>query len=98
MRAGYKRQQLRMGLLTPRSTRRDRALYGTVPTGRRDAGYEPGEEHHRHGHPHKLPPRPRRGVADTLWSTALAADAAYVTRLRQVIGRPVTATLLRVPR
>ena len=67
--------------------RKDRALYGTVPTGRRDAGYEPGAEHHRHGHPKKLPPRPKRGVRITLWSTALAPDAAYVTRLRQDAGQ-----------
>ena len=38
--------------------RRDRSLYGTVPTGRRDAGHEPGDEHKAHGHPKKLPPRP----------------------------------------
>jgi hypothetical protein len=92
------RQQLRLGRLTPRSTRRDRPLYGTVPTGRRDEGHDPGAQHHRHGHPRRLPPRPRPGVADTLWSTALGSDAAYVTRLRQVAGRPVTATLLRVDR
>jgi hypothetical protein len=34
----------------------------------------------------------------TLWSTALAAGSAYVTRLRQDRGQPVRATLLRVPR
>ena len=33
----------------------------------------------------------------TLWSTALAADAAYVTRLRAISGRPRTADILRVP-
>ena len=32
----------------------------------------------------------------TLWSTALGARAAYVTRLRQDTGQPVSATLLRV--
>jgi hypothetical protein len=37
-------------------------------------------------------------VAATLWTTALGADAAYVTRLRQETGRPVFAELLRVPR
>jgi hypothetical protein len=92
------RQQLRYGVLRRRHPARDRALFGTVPTGRRDAGHEPGPQHKAHGHPHKLPPRPRVGVHNTLWSTALAADAAYVTRLTQRRGRPVVATLLRVER
>ena len=69
-----------------------------MPTGRRDAGYEPGVEHHRHGHPEKLPPRPAKNVHITLWSTALTADAAYVTRLRQDTGKPLSATLLRIAR
>jgi hypothetical protein len=87
-----------MGALRRRSTRRDRSLYRLVPTGRRDAGHEPGDQHKAHGHPKKLPPRPPRGVAYTLWSTALDASAAYVTRLRQDTGEPVRATLLRIPR
>ena len=78
--------------------RRDRSLYGTVPTGRRDAGHEPGSQHHAHGWPRKLPPRPKPGVNVTLWSTALSAGSAFVTRLRQDKGQPVRATLLRVPR
>jgi hypothetical protein len=98
VRSTFQRQQLRIGALRRRSVKRDRALYGTVPTGRRDEGHEPGKSHHRHGWPRKLPPRPKRGVHVTLWSTALAADAAYVTRLRQDTGRPVTATLLRIAR
>jgi hypothetical protein len=98
VRSTFERQQLRLGVLRPRSVRRDRSLFGTVPTGRRDAGHEPGEQHKAHGHPKKLPPRPKPGVSVTLWSTALASDAAYVTRLRQDVGEPVRATLLRVPR
>jgi hypothetical protein len=98
VRSTFERQQLRIGPLRRRSARRDRALYGLVPTGRRDAGHEPGDEHKQHGHPKKLPPRPPRGVAYTLWSTALDASAAYVTRLRQDTGEPVRATLLRIPR
>ncbi len=78
--------------------RRDRSLYGTVPTGRRDAGHEPGDQHKKHGHPKKLPPRPKKNVHVTLWSTALSADAAYVTRLRQDTGKPLSATLLRIAR
>ena len=75
VRSTHKRQQVRIGALRRQSVRRDRALYGTVPTGRRDAGHEAGEEHHRHGHPQKLPPRPRRGVSITLWTTALTREA-----------------------
>ena len=39
-----------------------------------------------HGWPKKLWPRPKRGLSATLWTTALAADVAYVTLLRQVVG------------
>jgi hypothetical protein len=34
----------------------------------------------------------------TLWSTALSSGSAYVTSLRQDTGKPLRATLLRVPR
>jgi hypothetical protein len=98
VRSTFDRQQLRIGPLRPRRAGRDRSLYRTVPTGRRDAGHERGERHKAHGHPKKLPPRPKPGVSLTLWSTALGPDAAYVTRLRQDAGRPVRAALLRVPR
>jgi hypothetical protein len=98
VRAVYSRQELRLGPVTRRSPRKDRKLWSTVPTGRRDAGHEPGNEHKRHGHPHRLWKRPRRGVSGTLWTTALAEDAAYVTRLRQIAGRPLIAEILRVPR
>jgi hypothetical protein len=98
VRSTFQRQQLRIGLLRARPVRRDRSLYGTVPTGRRDEGHEPGPQHDAHGWPRKLPPRPKPGVQVTLWSTALAAGSAYVTRLRQDTDQPVRATLLRVPR
>ena len=98
MRSTSERQELRIGPLGRRRARRDRTLYAIVPTGRRDAGHEPGDRHKAHGHPKRLPPRPRRGVAYTLWTTALGPLDAYVTRLRQDAGEPVAATLLRVPR
>jgi hypothetical protein len=98
VRAVYSGQELRLGPLTRRSPRRDRRLWATVPTGRRDAGHEPGDIHKRHGQPHKLWRRPRRGLSATLWTTALGEDAAYVTRLRQVSGKPLVADILRVPR
>ena len=65
----------RSGPLVRRKTTRDRILYRTTPTARRDAGHEPG--HHRHsagykgGKPPPLAPRPPAGVVDTLWTTAL---------------------------
>ena len=98
VRAVYSRQELRLGPLSRRPTRRDRRLWSTIPTGRRDAGHEPGKRHHRHGHPHRLWRRPREGLSATLWTTALGADAAYVTRLTQVAGQPLFAEILRVPR
>ena len=98
VRSTYKRQQLRLGALRKQSVSRDRALYGTFPNNRRDAGYEPGIEHHKHGHPSKMWPRPPRNVHITLWTTALTADTAFVTRLRQDTGKPMKATLLRVAR
>jgi hypothetical protein len=94
----YRRQELRVGPQSRRSPQRDQRLWSTVPTGRRDAGYEPGKKHHRHGWPHKLWPRPKRGLSATVWTTALAADVAYVALLRQVAGQPLEASILRVPR
>jgi hypothetical protein len=98
VRARYSRQELRLGPLSKRAPRRDKTLWSTVPTGRRDAGHEPGVRHQRHGHPRRMWRRPRNGVAATVWTTALAADAAYVTLLRQVAGKPLEAEILRVPR
>jgi hypothetical protein len=98
VRALYSRQELRLGPVVRRSPRRDRRLWSTVPTGRRDAGHEPGDVHKQHGQPHRLWRRPRRGVSATLWTTALGEDAAYVTRLRQISGKSLVAEILRVPR
>jgi hypothetical protein len=98
VRAHYARQELLLGPVTRRSPRKDRRLWSTVPTGRRDAGHEPGKRHLRHGHPHKMWKRPRPGVSPTLWTTALAEDAAYVTRLRQVSGQALVAEIVRVSR
>ena len=98
MRAYFARQELRLGPVTRRSPRKDRRLWSIVPTGRRDAGHEPGGIHRQHGQPHKLWKRPRRGVSNTLWTTALAEDAAYVTRLRQVSGQALVSEIMRVDR
>jgi hypothetical protein len=97
-------QELRLGRLGLAINRpdHDRLLYRTTPTARRDRGVEPGHHEHRAGYPgHKhppSPPRPRDGITDTLWNTALSPDRAYVTRLRRLRGLPTTAALLSVPR
>jgi hypothetical protein len=101
VRSTFERQELRLGPARRRTTTRDRRLYRTTPTGRRDAGAEPGHGRHRAGYPGgrppRLAPRPRAGVADTLSSTALGPQTAYVTRLRRRVGT-TTATVLSVPR
>ena len=86
-------------LLGPRHARRGRAderLYATHPTVRRDAGHEPGRSRHGAGYPGGRPPRlPERapaGVELELWTTALAPDAAYVTR----IGRTARGTATEI--
>ena len=64
----------------------------------RDREHEPGRRRHRHRRRRpKLPPRAQPGVVDTLWTTALTPDAAYVTRLRARRGAARTADILRVP-
>jgi hypothetical protein len=95
------RQELRIGALARRRPSRDRALYRTTPTARRDATHEPGRHRHsagyRGGKPPPLAPRPPAGVVDTLWTTALGPGAAFVTRIRKKSGA-TTATVLSVPR
>ena len=91
MRAVYSRQELRLGPVSRRSPRRDRRLWRTVPTGRRDAGHEPGEEPQAARAAAQAVAAAPRGLSATLWTTALGDDAAYVTRLRQVSGKPLVA-------
>jgi len=92
-------QELRLGTLDADA---DRVLYRAAPTARRDTGVEPGRARHRAGYPGgrapRLAPRPRDGITDTLWSTALSAEAAYVTRLRRGAGGATSAVVLRVER
>ena len=67
-------------LLGPRRSRRgknDKRLYRSGPTIRRDSGVEGRRGPHGPGYA----PRGREGVRTTLWTTALAADRAYVTRI-----------------
>jgi hypothetical protein len=100
VRSTFQRQQVRFGPLTRRAVRRDRSLYSTVPTGRRDSNHEKGKERHREGpnSPQPLSPRPKPGVETTLWSTALDQTAAYVTKLVKRRGKPLEAAILRVAR
>jgi hypothetical protein len=100
VRSTYQRQQLRLGPLTRRAVRRDRSLYSTVPTGRRDSNHEKGKKRHREGpnSPRPLWPRPKPGVETTLWSTALDQTTAYVTKLVKRRGKPLEAAILRVGR
>ncbi len=81
--------------------RRDRTLLSMHPTIRRDLGHEPGRHNHVAGYPkkrpRKLPKRAPAGVEITLWSTALDAGNAYVSRTRRA-GGVTTSEILRFPR
>jgi hypothetical protein len=75
-----------------------RALVRIAPAISADKGYST-----KHG-PHRRVVRPKRppkegppGTTTTLWTTALAPDAAYVTRLKQRAGQ-TTADVLRFAR
>ena len=90
-------QDVLLGPRRGRSGRADRRLFSTHATVRRDAGRERGRRRHRAGYPGRRPPRlPARapsGVEVTLWTTALAADAAYVTRIRRTSRGTATEIL-----
>jgi len=81
------RQQLLIGPRRTRAGTPDDSLLTTHATIRRDAGFEPNRKRHDEGYPgHRAPRVPERapaGVTVTLWSTALAPDAAYVSRIRR---------------
>jgi len=98
VRATGRAQELRLGLLGPREPADDELLLVHPSSGRRDREHEPGRHRHRHrGRRPLLPPRAEPGVVDTLWTTALTAEAAFVTRLRARRGAARTADILRVP-
>jgi hypothetical protein len=97
VRATGRDQQLRLGPLSAGAVTGDLRLLVHPSSGRRDAEHEPHRARHRHGRrPPPLPPRAQPGVVDTLWTTALAPDAAYVTLVRAQEGYPRTAAILRV--
>ena len=91
-------QELRIGTLEPLAPADDEMLLVHASSGARDREREPGRKRHRHqGRRPELPPRAAPGVVDTLWTTALTAGSAYVTRLHAVRGGLRTADILRVP-
>ncbi len=101
IRSTSERQEVLIG---PRRARRgagDRRLFAMHAVIRRDAGHERGRERHGAGYPGgkapKVPERAPEGVAVTLWSTALAPQAAYVSRLRRAADGTGN-TILRLAR
>jgi hypothetical protein len=101
VRSTSERQEVLIG---PRRATRgvaDRSLFSMHPVVRRDAGHEPGHERHAAGYPGgrppQLPERAPKGVAVTLWSTALAPGGAYVSRLRRAVDGTAN-TILRLGR
>jgi hypothetical protein len=98
VKATYRRQEVMLGPLRRQRPKSDEILYGTTPSGRRDAGHEPNRFPAR-GHINKpLWARPPKGVTDTLTTTAASLDAVYVTRVRKRTGQPPVPTVLRVDR
>jgi hypothetical protein len=96
VRATARRQQVMTGILVPRKVSSDRTLYGTTPTARRDDGHEKGRFPARDHINKPLWVRPPEGVHDTLTTTASAATAVYVTRVRQLRKQNPTAVVLRI--
>ena len=91
-------QELRIGPLIALDPAADEILLVHPSSGRRDREHEPGRRRHRRGARRPvLPPRAEPGIVDTLWTAALATDAAFVTRLRARRGAARTADILRVP-
>lgn len=74
-----------------------RKLLAIAPAITADKGYTTDHGPHRPGikRPKRLPKEGPAGTTTTLWTTALAPDAAYVTRLRER-GSSVRPALLRV--
>ncbi len=96
VRATGRQQELRLGALAPAATAADGVLAVHPAAGRRDREHERGRHRHRHRFRQRLPPIAPRGEVQTLWTTALAPDAAYVTRLIARQGAPDTADIMRV--
>ena len=77
VRSSLEGQTVLLGPRRSRSGKNDKRLYRTQPSIRRDSGVEGRRAPHGPGYA----PRGRQGVRTTLWTTALAADRAYVCLL-----------------
>ncbi|MFP5363063.1 MAG: hypothetical protein ACLGI5_10075 [Thermoleophilia bacterium] len=102
VRSTAERQLVLIGPRRARRGNRDRSLLRMHPTVRRDAGYERGRRRHTEGYPRRraprLPERAPAGVTVTLWSTALAPDAAYVSRMRRTASGTTSNVIVRLAR
>jgi len=86
----------RLELASLRAPRRARTLLALGTTAQRDAGHEPGYTS-QGSEPSRCPRGTPRPTGRTLWTTALAGRAAYVTLLRPGAGRaPAAARIVRV--
>jgi hypothetical protein len=72
---------------------RGKVIFAMPATSIRDKDHDPG--HHRL--PTRIAPPDRRRTQATMWSTALGANSAYITLLRQAGGKH-SARILRVGR
>jgi hypothetical protein len=93
VRSSLQGQSVMMGPRRSRSGKDDKRLYRTQPSIRRDSGVEGRRGPHGPGYA----PRGRQGVRITLWTTALAADWAYVTRI-SVRARGTRTEILKLRR
>jgi hypothetical protein len=96
VRATGRQQELRLGPLLLAPTSGDTVIAVHPSAGRRDREHERSRHRHRHRYRDPLPPIAPRGEVQTLWTTALAPDAAYVTRLIARQDAPDTADIMRV--
>ena len=90
--ASGRQQELRLGPLEPHGE--DEVIAVHPSSGRRDREHERGRRRHRHRYRAPLPPIAPRGETQSLWSTALAPDGAFVTR---IVARRRTAAAGRHP-
>jgi hypothetical protein len=96
VRATGLQQELRLGPIV-QAEGGDLVIAVHPSSGRRDREHERGRQRHKHPYRHPLPPFATPGETQTLWSTALAPDGAYVTRIVARAGRGRRADILRVP-
>jgi hypothetical protein len=93
--ASGRQQELRLGPIVE-SDGADLVIAVHPSSGRRDQERERGRTRHLHPYMRPLPPIAKAGETQTLWSTAIAPDAAYVTRIVAPAGRARRADILRV--